>query len=221
MKLDFVSSMEAPSKVFLLFFLLPDWLKLNHLEVEWNVVFRPFFEPYLFDRSRNNRRYKQPSKFWREKIFRKPHFKLLRWFLVHGTNKTETIGFICTKPKWRPQKIFSLLNTCEIKRRSMFLWILFWFPSNFSWCVGYSAMKWMIFNVKQGQGEGQGPWNQQDWNNRIHLHKTEMKTSENIFNAEYMRNKTSFHVFVNPVLVSQQFLLMRWLLSNEMNDFQC
>ena len=26
-----VGSMEAPSKAFLLFFLLPDWLKLNHL----------------------------------------------------------------------------------------------------------------------------------------------------------------------------------------------
>ena len=28
----FVGSMEAPSKAFLLFFLLPDWLKLNHLK---------------------------------------------------------------------------------------------------------------------------------------------------------------------------------------------
>ena len=27
-----VGSMEAPSKAFLLFFLLPDWLKLNHLK---------------------------------------------------------------------------------------------------------------------------------------------------------------------------------------------
>ena len=27
-----VGSMEVPSKAFLLFFLLPDWLKLNHLK---------------------------------------------------------------------------------------------------------------------------------------------------------------------------------------------
>ena len=27
-----VGSMEAPSKAFLLFFLLPDWLKLNHVK---------------------------------------------------------------------------------------------------------------------------------------------------------------------------------------------
>ena len=33
--------------------------------------FRHFFAPYLFDRSRNNRRYKQPSRFSREKMFRK------------------------------------------------------------------------------------------------------------------------------------------------------
>ena len=38
-----VGSTEAPSKVFLLFFLLPDWLKLNHLKVDWNVVFQTFF----------------------------------------------------------------------------------------------------------------------------------------------------------------------------------
>ena len=30
--IDIVGSTEAPSKVFLLFFLLPDWLKLNHLK---------------------------------------------------------------------------------------------------------------------------------------------------------------------------------------------
>ena len=40
---SFVGSMEAPSKAFLLFFLLPDWLKLNHLKSEWNVVFQKFF----------------------------------------------------------------------------------------------------------------------------------------------------------------------------------
>ena len=29
---EFVGSMEAPSKAFLLFFLLPDWLKLHHVK---------------------------------------------------------------------------------------------------------------------------------------------------------------------------------------------
>ena len=28
----FVGSMEAPSRAFLLFFLIPDWIKLNHLK---------------------------------------------------------------------------------------------------------------------------------------------------------------------------------------------
>ena len=48
---------------------------------------RHFFAPFLFDRSRNNRRDKLRSKFWSEKMFRKLHLKLLRWFSVHGTNK--------------------------------------------------------------------------------------------------------------------------------------
>ena len=48
--------------------------------------FRHFFTPYLFHRSRNNRRDKLRSKCWREKMFRKPHLKLLRWFSVHEAN---------------------------------------------------------------------------------------------------------------------------------------
>ena len=53
-----VGSMEAPSKAFLLFFLLPDWLKLNHLKNRME-CFRHFFVPYLFHRTGNNRRDKQ------------------------------------------------------------------------------------------------------------------------------------------------------------------
>ena len=45
----FVGSMEAPSKAFLLFFLLPDWLKLNHLrsrmECGFSDIFRAIFVP--------------------------------------------------------------------------------------------------------------------------------------------------------------------------------
>ena len=46
-----VDSMKAPSKVFLLFFLLPDWLKLNHLksrmECGFSDIFRVIFVPPL------------------------------------------------------------------------------------------------------------------------------------------------------------------------------
>ena len=48
--------------------------------------FRHSFAPYLFHRSRNNRRDKLRSKFWPEKMFSKPHLKLLRWCSVRGTN---------------------------------------------------------------------------------------------------------------------------------------
>ena len=83
---QFIGSMEAPSKVFLLFSCSLIGLSWIISKVEWNVVFQTFFIPYLFDRSRNNRCYKQPSKFWHEEMFRKPHLKLLRWFLVDWTN---------------------------------------------------------------------------------------------------------------------------------------
>ena len=63
----FVGSTEAPSKVFLLFFLLPDWLELNHHKSRMECGFSDIFSPYLFDRRRNNRRYKQLRKIWREK----------------------------------------------------------------------------------------------------------------------------------------------------------
>ena len=53
--------------------------------------FKHFFAPYLFHRSRNNRFDKLRSKFWREKMFRKPYSKLLRWFSVDGTNKPADI----------------------------------------------------------------------------------------------------------------------------------
>ena len=45
-----IGSMEAPSKAFLLFFLLPDWLKLNHLktrmECGFSDIFRAIFVPW-------------------------------------------------------------------------------------------------------------------------------------------------------------------------------
>ena len=38
-----VGSTEAPSKVFLLFFLLPDWLKFNHLKSQMECGFSDIF----------------------------------------------------------------------------------------------------------------------------------------------------------------------------------
>ena len=39
--------MEAPSKVFLLFFLLPDWLKLNHLKSRMECGFSDIFSRHF------------------------------------------------------------------------------------------------------------------------------------------------------------------------------
>ena len=67
--------MEAPSKVFLLFSLLPDWLKLGHLKSGMECGFKTFFAPYLFHRRGNNWRDKLRSKFWRKKNVQKTTFE--------------------------------------------------------------------------------------------------------------------------------------------------
>ena len=41
-----VDSMEAPSKAFLLFFPLPDWLKLNHLKSRMECGFQTFLRHF-------------------------------------------------------------------------------------------------------------------------------------------------------------------------------
>ena len=46
-KLYFVGSMEATSKAFLLFFLLPDWLKLNHLKSRIKCGFSDMFSRHI------------------------------------------------------------------------------------------------------------------------------------------------------------------------------
>ena len=75
-------------KGFSVVFLAPWLAKVESSQKSNGVWFiRHFFAPYLFHRSRNNRPDKLRSKFWREKISRKPHFKLLRWRSVRGTNK--------------------------------------------------------------------------------------------------------------------------------------
>ena len=42
-----VGSIEAPSKAFLLFFLLPDWLKLNHLKSRMECGFSDIFSRHF------------------------------------------------------------------------------------------------------------------------------------------------------------------------------
>ena len=42
-----VGSTEAPSKVFILFFLLPDWLKLNHLKSRLECGFSDIFSRHF------------------------------------------------------------------------------------------------------------------------------------------------------------------------------
>ena len=42
-----VGCMEAPSKAFLLFFLLPDWLKLNHLKSRMECGFSDIFSRHI------------------------------------------------------------------------------------------------------------------------------------------------------------------------------
>ena len=43
LNVQLVGSMEAPSKAFLLLFLLPDWLKLNHLKSRMECGFSDIF----------------------------------------------------------------------------------------------------------------------------------------------------------------------------------
>ena len=42
-----VGSMEAPSKAFLLFFILPDWLKFNHLKSRMECGFSDIFSRHI------------------------------------------------------------------------------------------------------------------------------------------------------------------------------
>ena len=46
-EINFVGSTEAPSKVFLLFFLLPDWLKLNRLKSRMECGFSDIFSRHI------------------------------------------------------------------------------------------------------------------------------------------------------------------------------
>ena len=74
-----VGSMEAPSKAFLLFFLLPDWLKLNHLKSQMECGFSDIFSRHICStvaEAIGVTNYSASS--GSKEMFRKPHLKLLR-----------------------------------------------------------------------------------------------------------------------------------------------
>ena len=74
-----VASMEAPSKAFLLFFLLPDWLKLNHLKSRMECGFSDIFSRHFCSTGAETIGLTNyATSFGAKKMFRKPHLKLLR-----------------------------------------------------------------------------------------------------------------------------------------------
>ena len=74
-----VGSMEAPSKAFLLFFLLPNWLKLNHLKSPMDCGFSDIFSRHICSTVAETIGVTNyAASFGAKKMFRKPHLKLLR-----------------------------------------------------------------------------------------------------------------------------------------------
>ena len=69
---------EAPSKVFLLFFLFSDWLKSNHLRSRIECGFLDISSPHISD---NNTSDKLRNKFWREKNVQKTKFEAAEMIL--------------------------------------------------------------------------------------------------------------------------------------------
>ena len=85
-----VGSMEAPSKAFLLFFLLPDWLKLNHLKSRMECGFSDIFSRHICStvvETIGVTNY--AASFGAKKCLENHTQKLLRWFAVDGTNNVD------------------------------------------------------------------------------------------------------------------------------------
>ena len=81
MKIDtfLLIPMEAPSKAFLLFFLLPDLLKLNHLKSRMDCGFSDIFSHHICSIAAETMCVTNyAASFGPKKMFRKPHLKLLR-----------------------------------------------------------------------------------------------------------------------------------------------
>ena len=71
--------METPSKAFLLFFLLPDWPKLNLLKSRMECGFSDIFPRHICSTVAETIGVTNyAASFGHEKMFRKPHLKLLR-----------------------------------------------------------------------------------------------------------------------------------------------
>ena len=86
--------------------------------------FRHFFVPDLFHCSRINRRNKLRSKFWREKMFRKPDLKPLRWCSVRGTNNLQFWSTKIYPHNLRVYLIFTTMPHQIYKNWSMHNWNL-------------------------------------------------------------------------------------------------
>ena len=73
-----VGSMEALSKAFLLFFLLPDWLTLNYLKSRMECGFSDIFSHHNCSTVAETIDVTNYASSFGSKKFRKPHLKLLR-----------------------------------------------------------------------------------------------------------------------------------------------
>ena len=104
-----VGSIEAPSKAFLLLFLLPNWLKLNHLRSWMECGFWDIFCRICSTVAETIGVTNNTANFGAKKMFRKLHLKLLRWCSVRGTNKScinrntssETLTSNCEQNNYR------------------------------------------------------------------------------------------------------------------------
>ena len=75
---ELVGSMEAPSKAFILFFLLSDWLQLNHLKSRMECGFSDIFLGHVCSTVAETIGVTNyAASFGAKKIFRKLHLKLL------------------------------------------------------------------------------------------------------------------------------------------------
>ena len=82
-----VGSMEAPSKVFLLFFLLTDWLKLNHLKSRMECGFSDIFSYHICSTVAETIGVTNcAASFGAKKMFRKPHLNKSGKVIDSGQN---------------------------------------------------------------------------------------------------------------------------------------
>ena len=103
--------MEAPSKAFLLFYLLPDWLKLNNLISRTECGFSDIFSRHICFTVAETIGVTNYAEKLARKMFRKPHLKLLRLCSVRGTNKTA----LCLLIQYSPSNSAQAAHTLGLK----------------------------------------------------------------------------------------------------------